>query len=143
MTGFSLMVFVGLLAAVFLGVVALLVWQEGRRRTFETEPAYVVQEAIEFIAGRLADDVWERVGLEGVERVIDWELRYLVRDGGRHPVAGGDPASVGYITARIAEVHGAAYAPEDVGAILALEADYLATIGAIGAPVTGEGEEDT
>jgi hypothetical protein len=140
MSGATLVVFVGVLVALLLGMLALLVWQEGRRRTFDTMPEYVVDQLHSFIESRLDPAVAERLGRDGVERVVNWELRYLQRDGGEGAVAGGTDVSVAYIVDRIAQFHGVTYPQSDVRAVLALEAEYLMAAGAVGEPVAKEGE---
>ena len=140
MSGATLVVFVGVLGALLLGMVALLVWQEGRRRSFDTMPEYVVDQLVTFIETHLDPTVAERFGRDGVERVVNWELRYLQRDGGEGAVAGGTNASVAYIVDRIAQFHGVTYPHEDVRAVLALEAEYLLAAGAFGQPVVTEGD---
>lgn len=105
------------------------------------DPAYVVDDAIRFILGRLDAEVRERLGAAGVRRVIEWEVYYLqglAQESRRTPVeavAGGSEASIGYIVGQIAEVNGATYDPRDVARVLQLEADYLVSIGAVGEPV--------
>jgi hypothetical protein len=140
MTGPTLVVFVGVLVSLLLAIVAALVWQEGRKRSFDTVPAYVIDDVIDHIRRRLSPDVLERLGNRGVEQVVDWEVRYMLRDGGPAAVAGGTDASVSYIVERIAHFHGVSYAPEDVRAVLALEAEYLMAAGAIGDRVVMEGD---
>ena len=142
MSGPTLVVFVGVLVALFLGMVALLLWQEGRRRSFDTMPEYVVDQLQAFIESRLAPSIAERLGQDGVERIVNWELRYLQRDGGVGAVAGGTNASVTYIVDRIAQFHGVTYSQPDVRAVLALEAEYLMAAGAVGEAVVTEGEAE-
>ena len=140
MSGPTLVVFVGLLVALLLGMVALLLWQEGRRRSFETHPAYVIDEVLTYVSDRLHREIHQRLGAEGIERIVNWEIRYLQRDGGKGAVAGGTDESVAYICDRIAQFHGLSYSPADVSAVLALEAEYLMTVGAIGEAVVTEGD---
>ena len=140
MSGATLVVFVGTLGALLLGMLALLVWQEGRKRSFDTAPAYVVTDLLAYVRDRLDPVVAERIGVDGVERIVDWEVRYLLRDGGEGAVAGGTDASVAYITDRIAQFHRVSYPPDDVRAVLALEAEYLMTVGAVGNRVVTQGE---
>lgn len=142
MSGPTLVVFVGVLVALLLVMVALLVWQEGRKRSFDTGPEYVVDDLLAYIRAHLDDGVLQQLGSEGVERIVNWELRYLQRDGGQGAVAGGTVESVAYIIDRIDQFHGVAYPPEDVRAVLALEAEYLVTVGAVGAAVDEEGERE-
>lgn len=140
MSGATLVVFVGVLAALLLGMLALLVWQEGRTRAFDTVPEYVIDELEDYVGARLDAETAARLGAVGVERIVNWELRYLQRDGGEGAVAGGTDASVAYIIDRIAQFHGVSYSQADVQAVLALEAEYLLSVGAIGAPVATEGD---
>jgi len=141
MSGATLVVFVGTLVALLLGMLALLVWQEGRKRSFDAAPAYVVSDLLAYVLAHLDVSVMDRIGVEGVERIVDWEVRYLVRDGGEGAVAGGTDESAAYIVDRIAQFHGVFYASTDVRAVLALEAEYLMTVGAVGEPLEkGDGQ---
>lgn len=122
-------------------MVGALVWQEARRRPGPAEPVFVVDEAIRYINGRLEPGVRSRLSGGGVRRIIEWEVFYLqglAQKDRRKPVetvAGGSDASISYIAGQIAERHGVAYDRSDVAAVLAVEADYLASIGAIAGPV--------
>ncbi len=140
MTGPTLVVFVGLLVALLLGIVAALVWQEARKRSFDSGPSYVIADVSDHVKRHLAAAVLDRLGPDGIDRIIDWEIRYLVRDGGEGAVAGGTESSVAYVVDRIAQFHGVSYAHDDVRAVLALEAEYLMSVGAVGAPVVMEGD---
>ncbi|MEX1005231.1 MAG: hypothetical protein WD990_10170 [Acidimicrobiia bacterium] len=140
MSGATLVVFVGVLVALLLGMVALLLWQEGRRRSFDTMPEYVVDQLVTFVESRLDPSVAERLGRDAVERIVNWELRYLQRDGGEGAVAGGTEDSVAYIVDGIAQFHGVSYPHDDVRAVLAWEAEYLLAAGAFGEPVVTEGD---
>ena len=138
MSGFSLMVLAGTLGAVFFAVVAALVWQEGRRRRFDADAVYVIDDAVTHIAERLDEPEYGRLGVDGVRRIIEWEVRRLQT----HPsgqVAGVTDEAVDYVAGSLAESDGPSYAREDIGAVLALEADYLLSIGAFGAPVDDGG----
>lgn len=137
MSGFSLVVLGGSLGAVFLAVVAALVWQEGRRRRFEPEAAFVVDDAAVHIAERLDDEPYERLGVEGVRAILERELLRLHahRTG---VLVGATDDAVEWIATRLAQDGDVSYAREDIRAVLALEADYLLSIGALGAPVETE-----
>lgn len=143
MSGPTLVVFVGLLVALLLGMVALLLWQEGKRRSFDTHPAYVIDEVLTYVSDRLDGEIQQRLGSAGIERIVDWEIRYLQRDGGDGAVAGGTDESVAYVCDQIAQFHGLSYSPADVRAVLALEAEYLMTVGAIGEAVVAEGDGES
>ena len=144
MSGPSVVVLAALLTAVFLAVVGALVWQQAKRRPGRPEVAYVVDEAVRFIAARLADDVKRRLRGGGIKRIIEWEVFYLqglAQKSRRNPVetvAGGSDASIDYIVDRIAVVNGATYDRSDVAEVLGLEAEYLMSIGAVGEAVNLE-----
>ncbi len=143
MSGSSLVTLAAFLVAVLLLVVGALVWQEARRRPGRSEPAYVVDEAVEFIVARLDAETQGRLRGGGVRRIIEWEvylLQGLAQRQRWRPVetfAGGTDASVDYIVGRIATVHGTTYDRRDVAEVLQLEAQYLVSIGAVGDPVDG------
>ncbi len=146
MSAVTTVAFVGLLVAIFLFIVAAMLYQEAKRRDFEGEgPVYVVEDAVAFIADRLDPVLGGRLGRSDIRRIIEWEVHYLqglAQKHRRNPVevtAGGAPAAVDYIVERIATQHGVSYAHRDVTAVLALEARYLESIGAVGEPVGGEG----
>lgn len=139
--GATTVVLGGSLAAVFLVMVAILVWQEGRRRSFDEGPAYVLEDAVVHVAERLDEPEYRRLGVDGVRRILEWELRYLQTGGDGGPVvAGGDDRSVAYVMSHLAANGGPSYARSDVAAVLALEADYLLAIGALGSPASDGGE---
>ena len=132
----------GLLVALFLLIVAALVWQESRRRGAPAgPPVYVVEEAVGFIHARLGESSRAGLGRDDVVRIIEWEIYYLqglAQARRRTPVetvAGGSDASLDYIVGRIADVHHISYDRGDVAEVLRLESEYLASIGAVGDPV--------
>lgn len=137
-----------LLFAMLCLVVGLLVWQEARRRPGREGPAYVVDDAIRYILGRLDPETRNRLGSAGVRRIIEWEVYYLqglAQESRRNPVetvAGGSDASIDYIVGQIAEVNGAIYDRGDVAEALALEAEYLLSIGAVGEPVDSSQQQE-
>lgn len=138
MSGFTTVALGALLGAVFLSVVAILLWQEARRRRTGAEAVYVISHARRFITENLAPEVLERVGEAGIQRIVEWEVFYLqglAQDDRRRPVetvAGGSEDSVEYIRGRIAEQHGIEIPSDDIRAVLELEAGYLHGIGAVG-----------
>lgn len=144
MSGVTLIAFVGLLGTVLLAVVAVLVWQEARSRDTDDGPVYVIEDAIDHIMGRLPATATLR--RTDVLRILEYEIFYLrglAQEDRRSPVesvAGGTEASVSYIAGRIADKHGVLYPLEEITAVLALEAEYLVGIGAVGAIV--EAQED-
>lgn len=138
MTSFGFVALVAVLIAIFLLVVAALLWQEAKRRSFDEGYTYVVDDAVDFIHGRLEGSKLVR---SDVKRIIEYEVFYLqglAQERRSQPVevvAGGAEPAVEYIAARIAEAHKVSYPLDEIRAVLALEADYLGSIGAVGEPV--------
>lgn len=130
-----------LLFALLCVLVAVMVWQEAQRRTYRGPPVYVIDDAVAYIASRLDSGARGRLGMSGVRRIIEWEVHYLqglAQKSRRNPVetvAGGSDASIDYVVAQIAEVNRTIYDREDVAEVLALEAEYLQSIGAVGETV--------
>jgi hypothetical protein len=137
----TLVTLAALLVAVFLAVMAALLWQEAKRRGFEQGPIYVVEDAVGFIHDRLEGPDLRR---SDVRRIIEYEVFYLQglaqkdRRTAVEVVAGGAEPAVAYIAERISQAHGVAYPLGDIRAVLALETEYLASIGAVGDPVTDD-----
>jgi hypothetical protein len=121
-----------MLVAVLLLIIAMIVWQESKRRPSYDPLEYVVEDAV-----RSSD----------VRRILQWEVFYLqglAQKNRKNPVetvAGGHEASIEYIATQIQAKHGVAYSQDDIAEILRLEADYLMAIGAVGEPVD-MGEEE-
>lgn len=143
MTPVQVFFFVALLIGVFLVILALMVWQEAKRRPSYEPLEYVVNDAVKHIADRLNKDSTLR--RDDIRRILEWEVFYLqglAQDDRSNPVdtvAGGHESSIDYIVEQIQLKHRVAYSHEDIEEVLRLEADYLMAIGAIGEPV-GEDE---
>ena len=143
MSSLEVLTFVALLAGALLVIVAMLVWQEARRRPSYEPLEYVVNDAVKHIAERLPEDT--TLKNPDIRRILEWEVFYLqglAQDDRRNPVetvAGGHGQSVGYIADQIQTKHGVSYPHEEIAEVLRLEADYLMAIGAVGEPV---GEEE-
>ena len=141
MSGFTSVALGGLLAALFLALVAILLWQEARRRGSNEGLTYVVSDAVGHIRDNLAPKVYQRLGDAGIQRVIEWEIFYLqglAQKDRLQPVetvAGGSDSAVSYIFQQISERHPAGITSVDIRAVLALEAHYLQSIGAVGEQV--------
>ncbi|MCQ3804006.1 MAG: hypothetical protein OXC98_03765 [bacterium] len=141
MSGFTTVALGGLLGALFLSLVAILLWQEAKRRRKGEELVYVVSDALRHIKNHLPSEVRKRVSDAGIQRIIEWEVYYLqglAQDNRRDPVetvAGGSQSSVGYISQQIAKRHGMEITSDDIRAVLELEAEYLLGIGAVGQKV--------
>ncbi|HEY5889775.1 MAG TPA: hypothetical protein VIW94_03620 [Acidimicrobiia bacterium] len=141
MTGASLVAFIGLLVGLLLVIVAMVVYQEAKRRPSYDPLEYVIDDAVKHIAERLQADGKTGLSSNDILRIIEWEIFYmqgLAQDNRNNPVetvAGGHEASVDFIVAEIREKHGVTHSPEDVADVLRYEADYLVQIGAVGEPV--------
>jgi hypothetical protein len=141
----ALFTFVALLVGLFLVIVALVVWQEAKRRPFYDPLEYVIEDAVKHVSAGLEQD--SRLSRPDIRRILEWEVFYLQglaqknRSNPVDTIAGGHAGSVDYIVEQIETKHGVAYASGDVEDVLRLEADYLMAIGAIGEPVE-VGEEE-
>jgi hypothetical protein len=144
----SVLALIGLLVGVFLLILALVVWQEARRRPSYEPLEYVVEDAVRHVEAGLLSEGKETLTRRDIRRILEWEVFYLqglAQDDRRHPVetvAGGHQASIEFITERIATEHGTSYAPGDVEDVLRYEADYLVRIGAVGEAVDLDGGEE-
>jgi hypothetical protein len=144
MSSAEIVAFVAVLLGALLVIVALMVWQEARRRPSYEPLEYVVNDAVKHVAERLPEGSDLRNA--DIRRILEWEVFYLqglAQDDRKNPVetvAGGHRLSVDYIAEQIHSKHGVSYSHEQIEEVLRLEADYLAAIGAVGEPV-GEEEE--
>ena len=77
MSGSTLILFVGGLAAVFLFIVAALMWQEAKARTFDEGPVYVIEDAATFILQKLETLEGPPLDRSDVVRILEWEIYYL------------------------------------------------------------------
>jgi hypothetical protein len=143
MSAVEVFAFVAVLVGALLVIVALMVWQEAKRRPSYEPLEYVINDAVKHIAERLPVDADLENG--DIRRIIEWEVFYLqglAQDDRKNPVetvAGGHDSSVDYIAEQIRTKHGVSYAHDQIEEVLRLEADYLVAIGAVGDPV-GEDE---
>ncbi len=141
----AVVAFVGLLAGLLLVVIALVVWQEARRRPSYEPLEYVIEDAVKHVHERLPQD--SSLKRQDVRRILEWEVFYLqglAQDDRSKPVetvAGGHLASIEYIAAQIQQTQDVSYSHGQIESVLDLEADYLLAIGAIGDPVES-GEEE-
>jgi hypothetical protein len=96
----------------------------------------------------LDPDVRGRLGRSDVMRIIEWEIFYLQglaqekRSNAVETIAGGVEGSIEYFAREIAAKNKVTYASDDIAAVLELEAEYLASIGAVGDRVAETQEED-
>lgn len=107
-------------------------WQESKRMR---QPAaiYGVDDSVEYVWEGLGED---KRGLKkgDVRRILEWEMHYLQqpdlwKDDGA-PVVGGQAAAE--YTQEKAFEEGHSYEPNQIFAVLDLQADYLKAIGAVG-----------
>ena len=131
------------LLAVLLVIIAAMVWQEAKRRSGSDQLIYSVDDAVDYVMAELDEKVRGRLGKAGVRRILEWEVYYLQglaegkRAGEVTIVAGGHEPAVEYIAQQISDRHSVGYDVDDIRAVLASEARYLVTIGAVGEPVEG------
>lgn len=147
MTG-SVVALIALLVGAFLVILALVVWQEARRRPSYEPLEYVIEDAVKHVEAGLEAQGNDRLRRADIRRILEWEVFYLqglAQDDRRNPVetvAGGHEASIDYIVDEIATRHGVSYARSDVEEVLRHEADYLFRIGAVGGQVELDGGEE-
>jgi Flp pilus assembly protein TadB len=147
-SGPAVFTFVAFLVGVFLLILALMVWQESKRRPSYEALEYVVEDAVKHVEAGLEAEGDVALRRADIRRILEWEVFYLqglAQDKRRNPVetiAGGHEASISYIIEQIASKHGVSYAQRDVESVLRHEADYLVRIGAVGDAVDLDGGED-
>ena len=133
------------LVAVLLLIAALVVWQHARR-VGPREVTFGIANATSFVESRLQPDVRSRLGVDGIRRIVEWEVFYLqglAQEDRRVPVetiAGDHGPAVAFIRDEIARSHDRDYSAGDIASVLALVAGYLESIGAIGDQAGGTGE---
>lgn len=148
MSGPAVFTFVAFLVGVLLLILALMVWQESKRRPSYDALEYVVEDAVKHVEAGLEAEGSANLRRADIRRILEWEVFYLqglAQDKRRNPVetiAGGHEASISYIIEQIASKHGVSYAQKDVESVLRHEADYLVRIGAVGEAVDFDGGED-
>ncbi len=144
MSGRDTVLLGAVLAAIFLLLIALMVLQEARRRPRRGPLVYSIDDAVRFSFEAVPQAVRDRLGTEGVRRILEWEVYYLQglaegkRAKGVAVVAGGFEPAVEFIAGQIARRNGIAYDLEDIRAVLSGEAGYLVSIGAVGEAVEAE-----
>jgi hypothetical protein len=134
------------LAAGLLIVAALIAlafsWQ-GSLRLRERAVTYGIEDAVEFITGRLSPATAALIGERSVRRILEWEMKYLqdaLADEDEKPVVLGGPEAAAYVAAQTA-AQGHQYAPEVIDEVLELQGRYLVAIGAVAEPaVPGAGD---
>lgn len=127
--------FFAIMMALVLAFGIAVFWQESRRMQHR-EAIYGVEDSIEYIWEGLGEDKLD-LKKSDVRRILAWELSYLQQpdlwkeDG--QPIVGGEAAARYAQEKSFAEGH--AYEPDQIYAVLDLQASYLTAIGAVGEPV--------
>ena len=122
--------------AVTVVVVGLVAWIAVKRSaSFLADRApsvlYEVDEAIEFVASALPDEVSARLSYEDVEALLGWQVVHLAGREGEGEVDIVDDRVVADLV-RMAADDGRDIHEADVRAVLAAEVAYLAAVGAVG-----------
>jgi hypothetical protein len=144
----ALVSLIAVLFGVLLIVIAIIIWQEAKRRPSYEPLEYVVEDAVKHVETGLASEGKDELKRRDIRLILEWEVFYLQglaqkkRSNPVETVAGGHQASIEYIVEQIATKHGVTYSPSDVEDVLRYEADYLLKIGAIGEPVESLGGDD-
>jgi hypothetical protein len=127
------------LAVIFLIVAGAFAWQEQRSRA-EDVSIYSVEDSIAFVVERLSPETAANVKPKDVRRILEWEVRYLqdpaVRGQDETVIAGGLP-SAEYAQQTLLAM-GYPYDGPEIIEVLDLRARYLASIGAVGDPLSAD-----
>lgn len=127
-----------ILGLIFLVVALAFAWQERRAQPGDLT-VYSVEDSIEFVHARLSEQHRQTLKKADVRRILEWEVRWL-QDPGVHgdaPVVAGGLPSAEYAQNSLA-LQGHVYDGAEIIEVLDLRADYLASIGAVGEPLTAE-----
>jgi hypothetical protein len=125
-----------LLIAVLLVIAAAMVWQEAVHRPVAQPLTYVLEDAVGFVHRRFGPD--SPLTCDDVRRILEWEVIYLQgvkprRGTSLQPVrVGGSKEAVRFISTQISDRSGPRYSNDAIAAVLEGEAEYLASIGALG-----------
>ena len=147
------MIVVVLLAVVAVLVVVVIALVAVGREAFTLgaqpqQAHFDLDEAVQFVADRLPDEVTAVLSYDDVRSILRWHLEYL-RDRGvparRDLVEGGpvvveDEEGIAWVLGRADEV-GLDVTDDEVAIVLAAELDYFEAIGAIGGEVPEPGED--
>lgn len=128
------------LLVLLIGVGLAFYWQ-GSIRLPGGAISYGVEDSIKYITPRLSPGSGDVIGQQSVRRILEWEMKYLQdllsADPDTAIVIGGE-AAIAYVIEQTAR-QGFDYDPAMVAEVLQLQAEYMASIGAIAEPV---GEDD-
>ena len=122
-------------------VAAVVIGREARRLdAVAPNPTFNFDDAVDWVADRLPDEVTAVLSHGDVRQIIDWNLEYFRTrgvSGNGHsseiegPVVVGGAETVDYVLHR-ARAAGADFTPAQVHAVLDAQMNYLEQIGAIG-----------
>ncbi len=133
-------IFLALGLLLLLLLVGLAFYWQGSIRLPGSAISYGVEESIRYITPRLSEATRQQIGAKSVRRILEWEMKYLQDSLDANPdqvvVLGGDSA-VDYVIERTAR-QGFDYEPQIVREVLQLQAEYMASIGAIAQAVTDD-----
>jgi hypothetical protein len=130
-----------LLVAVLLGIAAAMVWQEAVKRPGQEPLTYVLEDAVRFVHAGFGPE--PPLSPDDVRRILEWEVIYLQgvsprSSGVLQPVrVGGSDDAVRFIAGQINRRTGPRYSADAIHLVLEGEAEYLASIGALGRAVDG------
>ncbi len=137
MSGTGAVVLGAVLVAVFLLIMAAMLWQEARSRGRRLEPVYGVEDATDHAMAHLPAETAQRLGRDDVRRVLEWQVAFLqglARDDDGVPiVVGSTEGTIEHIRSGLAR-RGHVLAAEDIGAVLETQGGYLEELGLIGEP---------
>jgi hypothetical protein len=125
-----------LFVAVTVVAVGLIAWAAVRRSEAflaarGTSALFEVDEAVEFVASALPDDVSARLSYEDVEALLGWQLVHLAGRQGEVDIAGDEVVAD---LVRRSRAEDRDIDESDVRAVLDAEAAYLAAVGALRTP---------
>ncbi len=133
-----------LLVAVLLGLAAAMVWQEAVKRPDAEPLTYALEDAVKFVHDGFGPD--PALTRDDVLRILEWEVIYLQgvspRSSGTLAAVrvGGSEDAVQFIGRQITRRSGPRYTTDAIRVVLEGEAEYLASIGALGPMVEEAGE---
>lgn len=125
------------LLAVFLLIGGALAWQE-RRSAPDGVVVYGVEESFTHVMAGLTTEARSRLTRADIRMILDWSIRYLQdpisRSNPEEPVVAGSVEAAQYVQDQSLAA-GLAYDADLIFEVLALQADFLASIGAVGGAV--------
>lgn len=121
-------------------LIGLAFYWQGSIRLPGAAVSYGVEDSIRYITPRLSEPTRQIIGAKSVRRILEWEMKFLQdsldADPGQVVVLGGE-AAVAYVIERTAR-QGYEYEPAIVREVLQLQAEYMASIGALAEPATDD-----